>query len=137
MWNVHWQCSVGARGSSSSCKEKVAGRFVQLVHEANAQIVTSIELSNGMSEPMSLVALGLAGWTQVNGPCARGSGGDSAALAFAPGWIVENSGGGCLRHDYDTRAFAVARVTPPSPVRGCSSLCVVALHAPHTAITSG
>jgi len=136
-WNVHWQCSVAAQGSSGSCKQRVASRFVQLALEAKAQIVTSIELSNGMSEPVDLVAQGLAGWRQVNGPCARGGGGDSAALAFAPGWVVEAGGGGCLRHDYDTRAFAVARVTPPSPVQGCPSLCVVALHAPHTSITAG
>jgi len=136
-WNVHWQCSVGAQGSSGSCKDKIGHRFVQLAKEANAQIVTSIELSHGMSQPVSLVDLGLSGWTQVDGPCQKDGRGDSAALAFAPGWQVQKSGGGCLRHDYDTRAFAVARVAPPSPVRGCESLCVVALHAPHTDITAG
>jgi len=73
----------------------------------------------------------------VSGSCARGSGGDSAALAFAPGWDVLSSGGGCLRDDWDTRAMAVARVVPPSPVQGCSSLCVVAIHAPHSRITAG
>lgn len=136
-WNVHWQCSAGAQGSTASCKEKMGNRFIQLTRETNAQIVASIELSNSKSESVSLVGLGLTGWTQVNGPCAHGGGGDAAALAFAPGWAVQNSGGGCLRHDGDTRAFAVARVAPPAPVQGCPSLCVVAVHDPHTDITRG
>jgi len=50
----------------------------------------------------------------ANGSCAHPSGfGDAAALVFAPGWQVLSSDGGCLRHDGDTRAFAVARVVPP------------------------
>jgi len=136
-WNVHWQCSVAARGATRSCKERMGRRFAELALGAGAQIVTSIELSNGMSEPVSLSSLGLAGWTQVNGPCARGYNGDSAALAFAPGWQVEQGDGGCLRYDWDTRAFAVAKVKPPVPVQGCPSLCVVGLHAPHQDITAG
>merc|ERR1712060_119258 len=89
--------------------------------------------SHGMSQPMRLIG----GWAQVNGPCRAGGGGDSVALAFRPGWRVQHSGGGCLRHDSDTRAFAVARVAPPQPVKGCPSLCVLAIHAPHTSITRG
>lgn len=58
---------------------------------------------------------------KVNGPCARGYGGDSVALSFEPGWTVEASAGGCLRHDWDTRAYAVARVKPPSPVEGAAA----------------
>jgi len=135
-WNVHWQCSLGLQGSGADCKRKAGDRFVQLARAAKAQIVVSIELSDGESQPVSLIGLGLAGWSQVNGPCRNGHG-DSAALAFSPGWRVEASGGGCLRLDSDGRAFAVARVTPPSPVQGCPSLCVLAVHSPHTAITSG
>merc|ERR1712061_575629 len=67
----------------------------------------------------------------------RGWGGDAAALAFAPGWVVEKSYGGCLRKDSDTRAFAVARVVPPRPVSGCPNLCFVGLHAPHSWIDHG
>mmetsp|Transcript_130545 Transcript_130545/g.325695 ORF Transcript_130545/g.325695 Transcript_130545/m.325695 type:complete len:311 (-) Transcript_130545:379-1311(-) len=137
VWNIHWQCSVAAQGSSSSCKEKMGERLVELVNESDAEIVTVIELSNNMSDPVNLVALGLDGWTHVDGPCATEGRGDALALAFAPGWTVQKSGGGCLRHDCDTRAFAVARVTPPSPIQGCPSLCVVGLHAPHTEITAG
>jgi len=136
-WNVHWQCSVAAQGATGACKAAVAQRFGELARSVDAQIVTSIELSNGMSEPVPFGEMGLEGWTQVSGPCARGYNGDSAALAFAPGWQVENSGGGCLRHDWDTRAFAVAKVRPPMSVQGCPSLCVVGLHAPHRAITTG
>jgi len=99
--------------------------------------VASVELSDGSSRPASLPLFGLKGWTQVDGPCAHGSGGDAAALAFRPGWRVEDSDGGCLRTDYDTRAFAVARVTPPRPVMGCPHLCVVAIHAPHSYINAG
>merc|ERR1719401_1646625 len=130
-WNVHWQCSVAARGSSGACRARAAQRFAELAQ--GADVVASVELSNGMSDPIGLIP----GWTQVNGPCARGNGGDSVALAFAPGWQVESSGGGCLRHDWDTRAFAVAKVTPPAAVQGCPSLCVVAIHAPHSSITQG
>jgi len=130
-WNVHWQCSVAARGSSPACKGRAAQRFQELAQ--GASIVASVELSNGMSEPLTLIP----GWTQVNGPCARGYGGDSVALSFEPGWTVEASGGGCLRHDWDTRAYAVARVQPPAPVEGCPSLCVIAVHAPHRSITVG
>lgn len=136
-WNVHWECSLAANGASRSCKSRIGSRFAELARQANAQIVASIELSDGPSNPASLAAFGLEGWTQVNGPCASGDGGDSAALAFAPGWIVEASGGGCLRWDWDTRAFAVARVRPPTPVQGCPSLCVVAIHAPHSSINRG
>jgi len=99
--------------------------------------VASIELADSASEPASLIDFGLPGWTQVNGPCASSDGGDTAALAFAPGWEVHESGGGCLRHDWDTRAFAVARVSPPSAVQGCPNLCIVAIHAPHSKITKG
>eukprot|EP00933_Yihiella_yeosuensis_P042278 TRINITY_DN3682_c0_g2_i1.p1 TRINITY_DN3682_c0_g2~~TRINITY_DN3682_c0_g2_i1.p1 ORF type:complete len:442 (+),score=57.51 TRINITY_DN3682_c0_g2_i1:160-1485(+) len=137
-WNVHWECSLAARGASSRCKHRVGRRFARLALQENAQIAASIELSNGMSEPADLVGYGLTGWTQVNGPCSHHSGGgDSAALVFAPGWIVQDKGGGCLRDDGDTRAFAVARVVPPRAVPGCSSLCVVAIHAPHQAINAG
>lgn len=136
-WNVHWECSVAARGASHSCKRRIGQRFVELAKAAEAEVVASVELSDGMSKPASLIYFGLNGWTQVDGPCAKGSGGDSAALAFAPSWRVEASGGGCLRYDWDTRAFAVARVVPPSPVEGCPSLCFVAIHAPHTSIHKG
>jgi len=130
-WNVHWQCSNAARGSSGACKALATQRFRELAQ--GVDIAAAIELSHGMSQPVELIP----GWAQVNGPCARGNGGDSAALAFGPSWRVEASGGGCLRGDWDTRAFAVARVAPPVPVQGCPSLCVVAIHAPHTWITRG
>lgn len=136
-WNVHWQCSLASQGSSTACKERAARRFVELARAGGAEVVASIELSHGMHEPVGLAAFGLDGWSQVNGPCARGEGGDAVALAFAPGWRLEASGGGCLRHDWDARAFAVALATPPAPVQGCPALCVVALHAPHTQITAG
>lgn len=136
-WNVHWECSLSANGASRACKQQIGQRFAQLATQSGAQIVASIELSNGMSQPASLVDYGLYGWTQVNGPCSRGSNGDAAALAFAPGWKVLTSGGGCLRSDYDTRAFAVANVVPPTPVQGCPSLCVVGIHAPHSSINAG
>jgi len=136
-WNVHWECSNAARGASTNCKTQVALRFAKLARDFGAEIVASVELSDGMSQPVKLPSYGLSGWTQVDGPCQKGSGGDSSALAFAPGWNVLSSGGGCLRHDSDTRAFAVAKVTPPVPIQGCSSLCVVAIHAPHGTITKG
>jgi len=110
---------------------------VQLTRAARADIVASVELSDGNSRPASLPNFGLDGWTQVDGPCRCGGGGDAAALAFAPGWRVEKSDGGCLRTDCDTRAFAVARVAPPRPIRGCRHLCVVAIHAPHSFINNG
>jgi len=130
-WNVHWQCSNAARGSSGACKALATQRFRELAQ--GVDIAAAIELSHGMSQPVELIP----GWAQVNGPCARGNGGDSAALAFGPSWRVQASGGGCLRGDWDTRAFAVARVAPPVPVQGCPSLCVVAIHAPHTWISRG
>jgi len=139
-WNVHWECSLAANGASSACKETVGRKFVELARTTGASIVASIELSDTTSNPASFEYFGLAGWTQVNGPCvADGGFGDSAALGFAPGWQVERSSGGCLRADADTRAMAVARVTPPAEatVAGCPSLCVVAIHAPHSAITQG
>jgi len=136
-WNVHWECSMAARGASHSCKRNIGRRFAELARESRAEIVAAIELSDTSSQPASLVDFGLSGWTQVNGPCASGDGGDAAALAFAPEWVVQSSGGGCLRHDWDTRAFAVARVVPPRAVEGCPSLCVVAIHAPHQSITRG
>jgi len=136
-WNVHWECSLAARGASHNCKRKIGHRFVELAHASKAEVVASVELSDTASRPASLSAFGLRGWTQVNGPCKRGHGGDAAALAFAPGWVVEKSDGGCLRKDYDTRAFAVALVVPPKPVSGCPKLCVVAIHAPHTRIDHG
>mmetsp|Transcript_11878 Transcript_11878/g.38186 ORF Transcript_11878/g.38186 Transcript_11878/m.38186 type:complete len:323 (-) Transcript_11878:99-1067(-) len=67
MCNVHWQCSVAARGSSADCKRKVTKRFVELAQEAAASMVASIELSNGMSEPVHLPSHGLWGWTHVVG----------------------------------------------------------------------
>lgn len=136
-WNVHWECSVAAGGASSACKQRIGRRFAELARASGAQVVASVELSDGMSQPASLPQFGLVGWTQVDGPCRHGDRGDSAALAFAPGWLVQKSGGGCLRDDSDTRAFAVARVQPPSPVRGCPSLCFVAIHAPHSSINKG
>jgi len=141
VWNVHWQCSLAKQGASEACKERMAGRFVQLAKHSGAQIAAAIELSHGWSNPMSLSAAGLSGWSQVDGSCSHDlfgkPHGDAAALAFAPGWKVQKGGGGCLRHDMDTRAFAVARVVPPMPVEGCPSLCVVTLHAPHQPITRG
>jgi len=136
-WNVHWECSLAARGAKGTCKHRIGRRFAELARESRADIVASVELSDGNSRPASLSKFGLSGWTQVDGPCRKGSGGDAAALAFAPGWHVERSDGGCLRTDYDTRAFAVALVRPPRPVRGCPHLCVVAIHAPHTEINNG
>lgn len=136
-WNVHWECSMAARGASRACKQRVGHRFVELARRSGAEVVASIELSDGASKPASMIGFGLKGWTQVDGPCAFGHRGDAAALAFAPGWHVQKSGGGCLRHDGDTRAFAVARVVPSRPVSGCPSLCVVAIHAPHQSITKG
>jgi len=133
-WNVHWQCSNAARGSSRRCKDRALRRFQELAQ--GVDIAASIELSHGMSQPVRL----FSGWAQVDGPCKAGHRGDSAALAFAPGWHVAASGGGCLRGDWDTRAFAVARVRPPvsrPPVKDCPELCVVAIHAPHTRITQG
>merc|ERR1719401_2539491 len=94
-WNVHWQCSVAARGSSGACKARASQRFIELAGDVD--IAAAVELSNGMSEPVTLIP----GRTQVNGPCARGNGGDSVALSFAAGWRVEKSGGGCLRGDWD------------------------------------
>lgn len=136
-WNVHWECSMAARGASKACKRKIGKRFVKLAQETGASIAASIELADSASFPASLVKFGLSGWTQVDGPCKGYDNGDSAALAFAPGWRVEKSGGGCLRHDGDTRAMAVARVVPPSVINNCPRLCVLAVHAPHTAITKG
>lgn len=136
-WNVHWECSLAAHGAKGTCKRRIGRRFAELARAAQADVVASVELSEGSSRPSSLVGFGLAGWTQVDGPCAHGSRGDAAALAFSPRWRVEGSDGGCLRTDSDTRAFAVARVVPPRPVRGCPRLCIVALHAPHSSITAG
>jgi len=136
-WNVHWECSLAANGAKGTCKHRIGRRFTELAREAGAEIVASVELSDGNSRPSSLPYFGLAGWTQVDGPCKYGHQGDAAALAFAPSWRVEKSGGGCLRTDSDTRAYAVARVVPPKPVMGCPRLCVVAIHAPHTFINNG
>jgi len=136
-WNVHWECSLGANGANRACKQRIGQRFVELARASEAQVVASIELEDDMTHPSSLINFGLWGWTQVNGPCAWGDHGDVAALAFAPGWEVQNSGGGCLRNDWDTRAFAVALVRPPVAVQGCPSLCFVAIHAPHTWINHG
>lgn len=136
-WNVHWECSAAARGATGNCKQRIGERFAELAKEADADVVASIELADSASQPAEISKYGLPGWKQVDGPCNVGQGGDTAALAFAPGWEVEKGGGGCLRTDYDTRAFAVARVKPPSPVRGCPRLCVVAIHAPHTSINAG
>lgn len=113
---------------------------MELARQSNAEVVASIELSESPSRPANLVNFGLGGWKQVDGSCAHEWGfGDSAALAFAPGWRVAKSGGGCLRHDGDTRAFAVARVVPPpqAAVGGCPSLCFIAIHAPHSQVTQG
>jgi hypothetical protein len=136
-WNVHWECSLSARGAKATCKHRIGRRFAQLALEAKAEVVASVELSDGNSKPASLSSFGLPGWTQVDGLCKHGNGGDAAALAFAPTWRVEKSGGGCLRTDYDTRAFAVARVVPPQPVQGCPRLCIIAIHAPHSYINKG
>jgi len=138
-WNVHWQCSVAASGASGACKDRAASALVDLVRGAKARIVATVELSDGMSSPVDLSTRGLDDWAHAGGSCEPpgGGGGDSAALAFAPEWQVLSSGGGCLRSDFDTRAFAVARVAPPAPVAGCASLCVVAIHAPHSEITKG
>jgi len=136
-WNVHWECSLAARGASHHCKNKCGHRFAELAQASKAEIVASVELSDTNDRPASLPAFGLSGWTQVDGPCKHGYRGDAAALAFAPGWVVEKSDGGCLRKDSDTRAFAVARVVPPKPVSGCPKLCVVAIHAPHSSIDHG
>mmetsp|Transcript_42658 Transcript_42658/g.91503 ORF Transcript_42658/g.91503 Transcript_42658/m.91503 type:complete len:382 (+) Transcript_42658:194-1339(+) len=137
-WNVHWQCSNAARGAKWTCKDKAKSKFVELAKQEQASIVGSVELSHGMSTPVQLNdAGGLEGWTQINGPCKWGDHGDSAALAFAPGWEVQDSHGGCLRWDADTRAFAVAKVKPPTEVRGCPLLCVIAVHAPHSSINRG
>eukprot|EP00930_Biecheleria_cincta_P046555 TRINITY_DN32110_c0_g1_i1.p1 TRINITY_DN32110_c0_g1~~TRINITY_DN32110_c0_g1_i1.p1 ORF type:complete len:340 (+),score=49.21 TRINITY_DN32110_c0_g1_i1:86-1105(+) len=136
-WNVHWECSMAAGGASKACKQKIGKRFVELAQEAGASIAASIELADSASSPASLVNFGLSGWTQVDGPCKGDNNGDSAALAFAPGWRVEKSGGGCLRDDWDTRAMAVALVVPPSVVKNCPLLCFLVVHAPHTAITKG
>lgn len=128
---------MAARGAKPTCKHRIGRRFAQLALEAKAQVVASVELSDSNSRPSSLPSFGLRGWTQVDGPCKHGRGGDAAALAFAPMWRVEKSGGGCLRTDGDTRAFAVARVVPPQSIRGCPRLCVIAIHAPHTYINNG
>jgi len=139
-WNVHWECSVGqAAGSHPDCKEKVGKRFVELASQTGADIVFSCMLADSRTKPSQLKDFGLAeGWTQVDGPCVKpNGGGDTTALAFGPGWHVDASGAGCLRHDHDARAFAVALVKPPSPIRGCPKLCVLGVHAPHSQITQG
>jgi len=139
-WNVHWECSVGeAAGSHPDCKEKVGKRFVELASQAGADIVFSCMLADSRTKPSQLKDFGLAeGWTQVDGPCVTPyGGGDTTALAFGPGWRVDASGAGCLRHDHDARAFAVALVEPPSPIQDCPKLCVLGVHAPHSQITQG
>jgi len=137
-WNVHWECSMGARGASKDCKSHIGRRFRELATASQADVVTSIELADSASRPTRLKRFGFDGWTQVDGPCKKSRfNGDAAALALAPGWTVQGSAGGCLRRDSDSRAFAVARVRPPTAVKGCPSLCVVALHAPHQAIDHG
>jgi len=137
-WNVHWECSMGARGASKTCKHEIGSRFRELAAAAGAEIVASVELEDSPHKPASFAQFGFHRWTQVDGPCRRGwNNGDAAALAFAPGWRVQKSSGGCLRKDYDIRAFAVALVVPPKPVKGCPRLCVVAIHAPHQAIDDG
>jgi len=138
-WNTHWECSRAALGATSACKQRIGERFVELAGASQAEVVAAIELEDNGTQLTSLVDLGLAGWTQVDGLCTTGDGFrfDTAALAFAPEWRVEQSDGGCLRHDTDVRAFAVARAVPPRPVEGCPSLCVLAIHAPHSSITRG
>mmetsp|Transcript_63670 Transcript_63670/g.176566 ORF Transcript_63670/g.176566 Transcript_63670/m.176566 type:complete len:433 (-) Transcript_63670:279-1577(-) len=138
-WNVHWQCSRAREGSSSTCRSKAGKRLAQLQNKTGAHVVAAIELARNSGVPLNLSAFGLKGWAQVNGQCVGFNPDlwDSVALAFAPGWKVEKSGGGCLNGKSDTRVFAVARVRPPRKVYHCPRLCIVALHAPHMQITEG
>jgi len=142
-WNVHWECSVGAAAKAhKDCKEMVGRRFVELAAETGADIVFSAMLEDSLAVPSKLKDFGLAeGWTQADGPCYHSDGGreygDATALAFGPAWHVNASGGGCLRHDRDARAFAVALVVPPTPIQSCPLLCVVGVHMPHNQSTQG
>lgn len=142
-WNVHWQC-----GSDhiKGCRDAAAARLAELARGAGAGVVAAIELEADSETPLDLTLRGLQGWSQVNGSCpgAAGRTGDALALAVAPGYTVAASGGGCLGgataggYTADARAFAVARVVPPAPVRGCGAgVCLVALHSPHINITEG
>jgi len=139
-WNVHYECSLAIGGASTSCKQRVGSRFAELAQQSNAEVVAAIELSDSPHLPANLTNFGLSGWTQADGSCAHAWGfGDAVALAFAPGWQVVRSDGGCLRHDGDTRAFAVALAVPPPEVDvgGCTSLCFIVVHAPHSQVTRG
>uniref|UniRef100_A0A7S2NUB0 Endonuclease/exonuclease/phosphatase domain-containing protein n=1 Tax=Zooxanthella nutricula TaxID=1333877 RepID=A0A7S2NUB0_9DINO len=143
-WNVHWECSVGqAAGSHPDCKEKVGKRFVELASQTGADIVFSVMLADAQNVPSKLKSFGLAeGWTQVDGTCYyegddKQFDWDVTALAFGPAWTVIKSGGGCLLPYWDTYAFAVALVEPPSIIQGCPQLCVLGVHAPQKKITQG
>ena len=142
-WNVHWQC-----GSNyiSGCREAATKQLLQLAHEQNANVVVAVELEVSESQPIDLRSHGLAsGWAQINGSCSshETSGGDAMALALGPGFGVLKSDGGCLgghaggAYRADSRAFAVALVTPPNPVAACPNVCVIGLHSPHVDITLG
>jgi len=120
-WNVHWQCGRAA----GACQDSAHARLAAL--SQGADLVAAVELRVQL----------MPGWAQAQGSCVAGNNADFVALAVSPAWHVGATGGGCLRGDGDTRAFAVARVTPPEPVQECPSLCVIAIHAPHTAITQG
>ena len=143
-WNVHWQCSVKLAG----CRDFAAERFVNLTRAVNASIAVSIELESDSTTPLDLgVPDRLAGWQTVPGSCSPtppSTAGDALMLAIDPAeWVVQASGGGCLGgvagygYKADSRAFAVAAVRPVRPVKGCPSLCIVGLHAPHVNITMG
>jgi len=87
-----------------------------MAKQVGAKIVGAVELKDGH--------LALPGWQSSGQQC------DNSAVMVAPGWNISNSGGFCMGGD-PNKGFAVALVTPPQLVRGCSKLCVFMGHVPH------
>merc|ERR1712228_1034955 len=91
-------------------------RLAALANEVGAKVVGTVELKNAPDA--------LPGWQSTGVQC------DNSAVMVAPGWSIANSGGHCMNGD-SAKGFAVALVTPPEQVQGCSALCILMGHVPH------
>ena len=153
----------GCRANATGVLIALAKQFdadVVVSIEIEASSSTPVALTSASSAPTIPPTLPAAksanaatGWTQINGSCPglNGATGDAMALlinhrrfhvAQSKSPTVISSGGGCLGGDAggvykaDARAFAVALLTPSTPIAGCPhGVCFIGLHAPHINIT--
>lgn len=111
-WNSHRPCAT-SRGDCVAAAQK---RLGEMAGEVGASIVGAVELKDGYKA--------LPNWQSSGQQC------DNSVVMVAPGWSITNSGGHCMGGD-GNKGFAVALVTPPEQVAGCSALCVAMGHVPH------